>query len=189
MAEGISREPEADCPVCWSPYNNTFRTPKLLDCGHCFCLECLARLSLVSQPCSRLQCPLCRQPTVLQPKQPITDLPTNSAVLAQLRLEPNQIMLEGRQLCFKDSRTSRFFTRQPTVYTLTLGMEQGGQPEMSPNQVHPHPATIPSHSSLCHCFRNPQFRIFLYLMATMLSVTLLLIFSIFWTRRFLWGMG
>ncbi|EMP28376.1 hypothetical protein UY3_14558 [Chelonia mydas] len=151
MSEGLCGESEADCPVCWNPFNNTFRTPKLLECQHSFCIECLAHLSLVSPARNRLQCPLCRHPTVLPSNQPITELPTNSDVLRLLKLEPNHIILEGRQLCLKDEQKSR--------------------------------------SSLRQCIRNPQFRIFAYLMAIILTVTLLLIFSIFWTKQFLWGIG
>ncbi|XP_024073246.2 E3 ubiquitin-protein ligase RNF183 [Terrapene carolina triunguis] len=187
MSEGLRREPEADCPVCWNSYNNTFRTPKLLECQHSFCIECLAHLSLVSPARNRLQCPLCRHPTVLPFNQPITELPTNSDVLRLLKLEPNHIILEGRQLCLKDERKSRYFLRQPRVYTLNLGTDPG--PRLGSFQASPRPTSIPSRSSLRQCIRNPQFRIFAYLMAIILSVTLLLIFSIFWTKQFLWGIG
>ncbi|XP_078496995.1 E3 ubiquitin-protein ligase RNF183 [Lissotriton helveticus] len=189
MEEVTMREPELDCPVCWNPFNNTFRIPKLLDCQHSFCLECLARLSLLSQFRNQLQCPLCRHQTVLQPDQLITDLPHNETVLNHLRLEPNQIILEGRQLCFKDERKSRFHSRPPTVYTLTLGMEPGSRVETPNYTEQPQIPSIPSESSDHNCFHNPQFRLFAYVMATIVSVTLLLIFSIFWTRKFLWGVG
>uniref|UniRef100_A0A8C8SXL6 Ring finger protein 183 n=1 Tax=Pelusios castaneus TaxID=367368 RepID=A0A8C8SXL6_9SAUR len=182
---GLSEEPEAHCPVCWNPYNNTFHTPKLLECRHSFCIECLAHLSLLSPAHNRLQCPLCRHPTVLPANQPITELPTNSAVLRLLNLEPNHIILEGRQLCLKQERKSRYFLRQPRVYTLDLEPDPG--PRLGSSQ--PPPTSIPSRSSLRECVRNPHFRIFAYLMAMILSVTLLLICSIFWTKQFLSGIG
>ncbi|XP_019396092.1 PREDICTED: RING finger protein 183 [Crocodylus porosus] len=191
MAKRLSHEPEADCPVCWNPYNNTFRTPKLLQCHHSFCIECLAHLSLVSPIQNRLQCPLCRHPTVLPSDQPVTELPNNAAVLRLLRLEPNHIILEGRQLCLKDGRKSRYFLRQPRVYTLNLGTEPGPglETRVGNSQASPQQTPLPSHSTLRECLRNPQFRIFAYVMAIILSVTLLLIFSIFWTKQFLWGVG
>lgn len=65
MAEPRGQELTAECPVCWSPFNNTFHTPKVLDCFHSFCVECLAHLSLLSPSRRRVLCPLCRQPTVL----------------------------------------------------------------------------------------------------------------------------
>ncbi|XP_045647090.1 E3 ubiquitin-protein ligase RNF183 [Ursus americanus] len=190
MAARQSQEPE--CPVCWNPFNNTFHTPKVLDCCHSFCVECLAHLSLVTPARRRLLCPLCRQPTVLASGQPVTDLPTDTAVLTLLRLEPHHVILEGHQLCLKDQPKSRYFLRQPRVYTLDLGSEpasQAGPPQDIGPTTSSLPIPIPSHYSLRECFRNPQFRIFAYLMAVILSVTLLLIFSIFWTKQFLWGVG
>ncbi|XDB53500.1 hypothetical protein ABFV05_007116 [Capra hircus] len=89
MAEQQGREPE--CPVCWNPFNNTFHTPKVLDCCHSFCVECLAHISLAT-PTRRLLCPLCRHPTVLASGQPVTDLPTDTAVLTLLRLEPHHVI-------------------------------------------------------------------------------------------------
>ncbi|XP_054979721.1 E3 ubiquitin-protein ligase RNF183 isoform X1 [Sorex araneus] len=194
MAEPQGREPEAECPVCWNPFNNTFHTPKVLDCCHSFCVECLAHISLVAPAPRRLLCPLCRQPTVLASGQPVTDLPTDTAMLTLLRLEPHHVILEGRQLCLKDQPKSRYFLRQPRVYTLDLGPEPGSQtgpppPPATTPVARSRPRPIPSHYSLRECFRNPQFRIFAYLMAVILSVTLLLILSIFWTKQFLWGVG
>ncbi|XP_044796406.1 E3 ubiquitin-protein ligase RNF183 isoform X2 [Bubalus bubalis] len=188
MAEQQGREPE--CPVCWNPFNNTFHTPKVLDCCHSFCVECLAHISLVTPTRRRLLCPLCRHPTVLASGQPVTDLPTDTAVLTLLRLEPHHVILEGHQLCLKDQPKSRYFLRQPRVYTLDLGPEpasQAGQPQDVGPSTRPVP--IPSRYSLRECFRNPHFRIFAYMMAVILCGTVLFIFSIFCTRRFFWGVG
>ncbi|XP_013001355.1 E3 ubiquitin-protein ligase RNF183 [Cavia porcellus] len=190
MADPQGRELEAECPVCWNPFNNTFHTPKLLDCCHSFCVECLAHLSLVTPAQRCLLCPLCRHPTILASGQPVTDLPTDTAMLTLLRLEPHHIILEGRQLCLKDQPKSRYLLRQPRVFTLDFGPESGshtGPPQVMAPATVPRPIPIPSHYSLRECFCNHQFRIFAYLMAVILSVTLLLIFSIFWTKQFLWG--
>ncbi|XP_027256130.1 E3 ubiquitin-protein ligase RNF183 [Cricetulus griseus] len=192
MAEPQGQELTAECPVCWNPFNNTFHTPKVLDCCHSFCVECLAHLSLVAPARRRLLCPLCRQPTVLASGQPVTDLPTDTAMLTLLRLEPHHVILEGHQLCLKDQPKSRYLLRQPRVYTLDLGTEPGSQtgpPQDTVPDTRPVPIPIPSHYSLRECIRNPHFRIFAYLMAVILSVTLLLIFSIFWTKQFFWGVG
>nr|XP_010960403.1 PREDICTED: RING finger protein 225 [Camelus bactrianus] len=36
-----------ECLICVSPFDSVFKLPKCLDCGHVFCLQCLARLSLL----------------------------------------------------------------------------------------------------------------------------------------------
>uniref|UniRef100_A0ABM5F5D9 E3 ubiquitin-protein ligase RNF183 n=1 Tax=Pogona vitticeps TaxID=103695 RepID=A0ABM5F5D9_9SAUR len=190
MVEKEGSELPRDCPICWSAYDNIFRTPKLLQCQHSFCIECLAHLSLVSDGRGQLPCPLCRHPTALPPDRLVTELPTNEAVLRLLRLAPNPIVLEGHRLCLREQRQSWHFLRQPRVYTLDLG------PEMDANAGHPpeSPQTgttsLPRRTTLRECARNPQLRIFTYLMAIILSMTVLLIFSVFWTKQFLgWGGG
>lgn len=192
MADRQGRELGAECPVCWNPFNNTFHTPKVLDCCHSFCVECLAHLSLVTPAQRHLLCPLCRQPTILASGQPVTDLPTDTAILTLLRLEPHRVILEGRQLCLKDQPKSSYFLRQPRVYTLDLGPESGNQTGFPQDTVPTTGArTLPttSHYSLRGCFHNPKFRIIAYLMAAILSVTLLLIFFILWTKHFFWDVG
>ncbi|MEE6504752.1 hypothetical protein FKM82_005331 [Ascaphus truei] len=184
MAEGAKLDPEYDCPVCWNPYNNTIRTPKLLDCRHFFCVECLARLALVTQLRNRLQCPLCRHTTILHTNQGITDLPTNTVILSQLKLEPHQEALR-----FKESPKLHFFQRPPSVYTLNVGLESGTLFGNHLNQIQTPLPTLPTDYSFRQCLQNPQFRMFTYLMITILGVTLLLLFSVFWTRKVLWGPG
>uniref|UniRef100_A0A674MKF7 RING-type domain-containing protein n=1 Tax=Takifugu rubripes TaxID=31033 RepID=A0A674MKF7_TAKRU len=46
-------------------FNNVFRCPKMLQCRHTFCLECLARINVKSAQPSTIQCPLCRGVTML----------------------------------------------------------------------------------------------------------------------------
>ncbi|KAF7707949.1 hypothetical protein HF521_017006 [Silurus meridionalis] len=52
--------PDLECAVCFSQFSNVFNTPKVLQCGHTFCLECLARINIKSSQPDSLQCPLCR---------------------------------------------------------------------------------------------------------------------------------
>lgn len=183
------QSPLPECPVCWSPYDNGFRTPKVLQCRHSFCVECLAHLSLVSPAQDRLQCPLCRHPTALPGGQAVTQLPTDEAVLRLLRLEPNQVTLEGRQLRLKEPRTGRRFLRQPRVFTLDLGPEPDVVTSLRQDTPTAASTALPGRSALRECARNPQLRIFTYLMAVILSVTLVLVFSVFWTRQFFGGWG
>ncbi|XP_022110893.1 E3 ubiquitin-protein ligase TRIM56-like [Acanthaster planci] len=51
-----------DCPICRCRYTN----PKILDCLHTFCLNCLDKLvSGEQQQKQDITCPLCRQPTAI----------------------------------------------------------------------------------------------------------------------------
>ncbi|XP_073496655.1 E3 ubiquitin-protein ligase RNF183-like [Phyllobates terribilis] len=185
MADASKPDPEYECPVCWNPYNNTFRTPKLLSCHHTFCMECLAHLSFTTQVRNRLHCPLCRHTTMLRLDQVITDLPTNLDILGHLKLEP-----EKHELSAQDTQRLTFFQRPSSVYTLNVTQDTGSLYGAQQTQVQtPPPATIPSDDSSWQCLRNPQFRMFSYMMMTMLVVSMLLIFSIFWTRKLLWGPG
>ena len=56
-----------NCSVCLE----VFECPKLLRCGHTFCLECLEQM--VADQASVITCPLCNQKT-LKPPEGLTDL-------------------------------------------------------------------------------------------------------------------
>ncbi|XP_069581110.1 RING finger protein 223-like, partial [Brachyistius frenatus] len=50
--------PDLECSICFSQFNNVFRCPKMLQCKHTFCLECLARINVKSAEPGAIQCPL-----------------------------------------------------------------------------------------------------------------------------------
>nr|XP_046241743.1 RING finger protein 208 [Scatophagus argus] len=75
--------PDLECSICFSQFNNIFRCPKMLQCQHTFCLECLARINVKSAQPSTIQCPLCRSFTPL-PSLGLPRLATDSNVLSYL---------------------------------------------------------------------------------------------------------
>lgn len=79
--EGVC--PDLECSICFSQFNNVFRCPKMLQCRHTFCLECLARINVKSAEPDAIQCPLCRGLTPL-PALGLPKLATDPAVLAYL---------------------------------------------------------------------------------------------------------
>ncbi|XP_054439781.1 RING finger protein 223 [Pteronotus mesoamericanus] len=94
-----------ECSICFSGYDNIFKTPKELSCTHVFCLECLARLA-AAQPAGRpgseaVPCPFCRQPTAV-PATGAPGLRTSRQLQARMPAHLRQeepVWLEGTKLC------------------------------------------------------------------------------------------
>lgn len=104
----LSAVGQLECSVCYSTYDNVFKTPKVLGCAHTFCLECLTNI-MGGPPTdgrhmpNHITCPLCRQTTMLPPEGPPA-LTTSCEVLC--RLPPHQqqekpVQLKGNKLWCK----------------------------------------------------------------------------------------
>ncbi|XP_038053728.1 E3 ubiquitin-protein ligase TRIM56-like [Patiria miniata] len=82
-----------ECSIC----TNRFRQPKLLDCLHSFCLQCLQELRQSQDPSgTKLTCPLCRHETMLIGSG-VADLPNNfafSALVEEVTMQEK--LLEGQ---------------------------------------------------------------------------------------------
>lgn len=84
-----SESPEVECPVCYQEYDQDSKLPRMLECLHVFCTECLRKIQLTPlhppDPNSTpsISCPLCRHSTPLQGGDAYS-LPCNSRILAQL---------------------------------------------------------------------------------------------------------
>lgn len=75
---------DTECAVCFCTYDNVFKTPKLLACGHTFCLECLARINVTSAELKSLSCPICRELTKLPHGQDLPRLGNNLDIIDKL---------------------------------------------------------------------------------------------------------
>ncbi|XP_026880288.2 E3 ubiquitin-protein ligase RNF183 [Electrophorus electricus] len=75
---------ETECPVCFCSYDNVFKTPKLLACGHTFCLECLARINVTSAEIKLLSCPVCREVTEIRHGRDLPQLGNNQDIFRKL---------------------------------------------------------------------------------------------------------
>ena len=73
------------CPVCQREYDSSFRTPKILFCGHTVCFDCLNKISFSDD---RLKCPFCRK---LVPRlSEGNSVPTNFIFLSILESQMQQ---------------------------------------------------------------------------------------------------
>ncbi|XP_062395624.1 E3 ubiquitin-protein ligase RNF183 [Sardina pilchardus] len=110
---------DTECPICFCSYDNVFKTPKLLPCGHTFCLECLARINVNSPELKELSCPVCREVTQLPHGRDLPQLVNNQDVFQKLPPE----MQRALSVRFKRNKgklelKSKLPHQDPTTKTL-----------------------------------------------------------------------
>ena len=72
------------CVICIQPFTN----PKMLQCGHTFCQECLQGVLNASRQTGRVSCPTCRE---------ATPIPTSGIAGLRTDFKVNTIMEARRQ--------------------------------------------------------------------------------------------
>uniref|UniRef100_A0A4W4DYS3 RING-type domain-containing protein n=1 Tax=Electrophorus electricus TaxID=8005 RepID=A0A4W4DYS3_ELEEL len=133
------------CPVCYQEYDQDLRLPRMLECLHVFCTECLHNIQLSplhppdqDSPPS-ISCPLCRHPTPLDGGD-AHSLPCNSRILAQLPPVTFQLPLSvstrlatvtQRVILSLESRDTRFII----LPTVSLRVEQMGESSSLPEPI------------------------------------------------------
>ncbi|XP_033640223.1 tripartite motif-containing protein 3-like [Asterias rubens] len=82
-----------ECPIC----SGRFKQPKLLECSHSFCLECLQQLRQNSPSTTRLSCPVCRKETLLK-ENSIDGLKTDFKTISLIEaIETKETQLKQQQ--------------------------------------------------------------------------------------------
>ena len=71
-----------ECPICTEVYTD----PRVLPCGHTYCLKCIEAWSKDKQPGDELACPLCRKQFTL-PSNGVSDLPKNFFITNFLQMK------------------------------------------------------------------------------------------------------
>lgn len=70
---------EYECKICFNDFDMETHVPKILQCSHTFCQECLDSLHVRECRGWRIGCPLCRHRTPV-PEYRVYNLPDNTAV-------------------------------------------------------------------------------------------------------------
>lgn len=120
---------DTECAICFCAYDNVYRTPKLLACGHTFCLECLARINVSSLELKTLSCPVCREVTQLPHGQDLPRLGNNQNIIGQLPPD----MQRALSIRFKRSKGKLLLknpppnspTKPPLALTLPVKSAEG----------------------------------------------------------------
>ncbi|XP_076003653.1 uncharacterized protein LOC142996580 [Genypterus blacodes] len=119
--------PDLECSICFSQFNNVFRCPKMLQCKHTFCLECLARINVKSAEPKAIQCPLCRGTTPL-PALGLPKLATDSDVVSYLPAAMQRVYSirfqrsKGKLQVKRSSEGQRRWGRQSLSRSLDVGL-------------------------------------------------------------------
>ncbi|KAM9299049.1 RING finger protein 223 [Gastrophryne carolinensis] len=134
IEDGSENKPE--CSICFTTYDNIFKTPKVLECSHTFCLECVARLVASLPPENqhdKVLCPFCRQPTPI-PDRGVPGLRTSQELLSIL--PPHQqneelVWIEGTKLCYKQDPES---SETNLCICVDIGLSKKDSPPPPPPQ-------------------------------------------------------
>uniref|UniRef100_UPI00398EF6CA RING finger protein 228 n=1 Tax=Pristiophorus japonicus TaxID=55135 RepID=UPI00398EF6CA len=70
---------EYECKICYNYFDLDRRAPKILECLHTFCEECLTTLHVREDRPWRIACPICRHRTAV-PDYRIHNLPNNTKI-------------------------------------------------------------------------------------------------------------
>lgn len=101
---------DTECIVCFCSFDNVFKAPKLLSCGHTFCLECLARINVNSPEIKTLTCPICRELTEIRHGRDLPQLGNNEGIFRKLPAE----MQRALSVRFKRSKGKLVLKNPPT---------------------------------------------------------------------------
>ncbi|CAH2320089.1 RING finger 223 [Pelobates cultripes] len=130
----VETDSKLECSICFNTYDNIFKTPKILQCSHTFCLECLARVVAALPPetkSDKVLCPFCRQPTPI-PQEGAPALRTSQELLSTLppHLQHEEpVWIEGSKLCYKQHTDSNSDSSQADMCVcVDIGLSKKDNP-------------------------------------------------------------
>ncbi|XP_043533983.1 RING finger protein 225-like [Chiloscyllium plagiosum] len=148
---------ELECDICFSGFDNVFKLPKLLACGHTFCLECLARINVSSETVSSVSCPLCRRLTPLPSGKGLPALDNNLAVLRRLPSGMRSVPSirfsrdKGKLYTTTSGPEPSSFLKPTQLSSVSLSLDVGQPAHRSSSDTPPRTlAWLPFRSSSCY---------------------------------------
>lgn len=86
LEEDCPSPEEIQCQICYHRYNAYNRKPKILDCLHRACLQCLDKMLEINSGVGSISCPFCRQPTTITEFM-VSTLPDDINIMSQLEMK------------------------------------------------------------------------------------------------------
>lgn len=77
---------ETECKICYQHYNAYKRKPKILDCLHRVCTQCLLKILDVAEGAGIILCPFCRHQTPI-PDSEVSALPDDANIMSHLAMQ------------------------------------------------------------------------------------------------------
>uniref|UniRef100_H3C5G6 E3 ubiquitin-protein ligase RNF182 n=1 Tax=Tetraodon nigroviridis TaxID=99883 RepID=H3C5G6_TETNG len=77
---------ETECKICYQHYNAYKRKPKILDCLHRVCTQCLLQILDVAEGAGFILCPFCRHQTPITDSE-VSALPDDANIMSHLALQ------------------------------------------------------------------------------------------------------
>lgn len=86
MEEDCPPPEEIECKICYQHYNAYKRKPKILDCLHRVCTQCLIKILDVTEGAGFLLCPFCRHQTPITDSE-VSALPDDANIMSHLAMQ------------------------------------------------------------------------------------------------------
>ncbi|XP_038671178.1 RING finger protein 225-like [Scyliorhinus canicula] len=149
-----SNPSDLDCIICFSSFDNVFKLPKLLGCGHTFCLECLARINVSSENINSVACPVCRHNTPLPSGKGLPALDNNQALLSCLPSEmqsvPSIRFSRDKGKLYTKSPEPSSFLKPIHLSSVSMSLDVGQPAPRSTDPAPRHLDWLPFRSSCCY---------------------------------------
>lgn len=129
---------EIECKICYQHYNAYKRKPKILDCLHRVCTQCLRQILDVAEEAGCILCPFCRHQTPVADSE-VSALPDDANIMSHLALlekswgsdHTGEVLLTPKS--FSSSSSSSSSPDSSSCLVVTVTQEQRGS-ERSPRQ-------------------------------------------------------